>query len=83
MKLVLKITPNAKKTECLGWEEDPRVGKVLKLRISAPPVDGKANKEIILFLSKLLKVPKSKIDILKGETGRLKTVEIPDNIQLP
>lgn len=82
MKLALKITPNAKKSECLGWEEDPRSGKVLKLRISAPPVEGKANKAIILYLSQLLGIPKSRISLLKGETGRIKLVEIPDETNL-
>ncbi len=79
MKLYLKVTPNAKKSEALGWEEDPRAGRVLKIRIAAPPVEGKANKEVTLFLSKWLGVPKSAINLLRGETGRLKMVEVPDS----
>lgn len=78
MKLALKVTPNARKNECLGWEDNPLAGRVLKLRIAAPPVEGKANKEIISYLSKLLGIPKSSLEFFRGETGRLKIVEIPD-----
>ena len=48
MKLALKVIPNAKKSEAAGWEEDPRTGRTLKLRIAAPPVEGRANKAVIL-----------------------------------
>ncbi len=81
MKLALKVVPNARKSEAMEWEEDSRVGKVLKVRIAAAPVEGKANKEVVLFLSKWLNVPKSQISILRGETGRIKMVEIPDLCQ--
>ena len=41
MKLALKVTPGARKNEILGWEDDyPQVGRVLKLKIAAPPVEG-------------------------------------------
>lgn len=83
MKLALKVTPGAKKNEVLGWEDDyPQVGRVLKVKIAAPPVEGKANKEIVLFLAKLLKVTKSSIEVVHGTSGRIKLVEIPDNSDL-
>ena len=83
MKLALKVTPGAKKNEVLGWEEDyPQVGRVLKVKITAPPVEGKANKEIVLFLAKLLKVTKSSIEVVHGTSGRIKLVEIPDGTDL-
>ena len=83
MKLALKVTPGAKKNEILGWEDDyPQVGRVLKLKIAAPPVEGKANKEIVLFLSKALKVSKSSIEVVHGTSGRIKLVEIPDSTDL-
>ena len=83
MKLALKVTPGAKKNEVLGWEEDyPQVGRVLKVKIAAPPVEGKANKEIVLFLAKLLKVTKSSIEVVHGTSGRIKLVEIPDGTDL-
>ncbi|MBR1981890.1 MAG: DUF167 domain-containing protein [Akkermansia sp.] len=83
MKLALKVTPGAKKNEVLGWEDDyPQVGRVLKLKIAAPPVEGKANKEIILFLAKTLGVSKSSVEVVHGTSGRIKLVEIPDGTSL-
>ncbi len=83
MKLALKVTPGAKKNEILGWEDDyPQVGRVLKVKIAAPPVEGKANKEIVLFLAKALGVSKSFIEVVHGTSGRIKLVEIPDGTDL-
>ncbi|MBR3902251.1 MAG: DUF167 domain-containing protein [Akkermansia sp.] len=83
MKLALKVTPGARKNEILGWEDDyPQVGRVLKVKIAAPPVEGKANKEIILFLAKALGVSKSSIEVVHGSSGRIKLVEIPDGTDL-
>lgn len=83
MKLALKVTPGAKKNEILGWEDDyPQVGRVLKVKIAAPPVEGKANKEIVLFLAKALGMSKSSIDVVHGTSGRIKLVEIPDGTDL-
>lgn len=76
MKLAIKATPNAKKSEILGWENDPIAGKVLKVKIAAPPVEGKANKAIIAFLADQFGLPKSKVTLLKGETGRIKRFEL-------
>ena len=78
MKLALKVIPNAKKSEAAGWEEDPRTGRTLKLRIAAPPVEGRANKAVILFLASWLGIPKTSVILLRGETGRLKVVELPE-----
>ncbi len=83
MKLALKVTPGARKNEILGWEEDyPQVGRVLKLKIAAPPVEGKANKEIERFLAKTLGLPASAVSILHGSTGRIKLVTLPDDCDL-
>lgn len=83
MKLALKVTPGAKKNEILGWEDDyPQVGRVLKVKIAAPPVEGKANKEIVLFLAKALGATKSSIEVVHGTSGRIKLVEIPDGTDL-
>lgn len=83
MKLALKVTPGARKNEILGWEDDyPQVGRVLKVKIAAPPVEGKANKEIILFLAKALGVSRSSIEVVHGTSGRIKLVEIPDGTDL-
>ncbi|HEY8271064.1 MAG TPA: DUF167 domain-containing protein [Pseudobdellovibrionaceae bacterium] len=71
IKLALFIQPKASKNEIIG----PHNG-ALKIKITAPPVDGKANVALIEFLSDVLDIPKRQIEILKGETGRNKSVEI-------
>ena len=83
MKLALKVTPGAKRNEVLGWEDDyPQIGRVLKLKIAAPPVEGKANKEIVLFLAKTLGLPKSAVELVHGTSGRIKLAELPDGTDL-
>ena len=64
----LRISPNAKKNEII--KEDGAV----KIKITAQPVDGKANKALVEFLSKEFKIPKTSIQIIKGETSKDKTV---------
>ena len=70
-KLTLFIQPKASKNEIIG----PHNG-ALKIKITAPPVDGKANAALVEFLSEILDIPKRQIEILKGQTGRNKSVEI-------
>lgn len=78
MKLRVRATPNARKSEILGWEEDPHAGRVLRVRVAAPAVDGKANAELTAFLAKSLGLTKSKVLLEKGDGSRFKTFEIPD-----
>ena len=66
--LHIKISPNAKKNEIIKTEEG------IKIKITALPIDGKANKAVIEFLSKTLKIPKTYIQIIKGETSKEKTI---------
>lgn len=68
LKLKLKISPNASKCEIIKSETE------VKIKLTAQPIEGKANKCLIEFLSKTFKIPKSSIEILKGETGREKTL---------
>ena len=83
MILRVKVTPNASRSEILGWEEDPVTGRHLRVRLQAPPVDGKANKALVRFLAAELGVPKSKVRLQKGQASRLKTLEIPDGTVVP
>jgi uncharacterized protein (TIGR00251 family) len=83
MLIRVKATPNASKNEVIGWEEIPLAGKVLRVRITAPPVDGKANKAIALFIAKTLNLPKSSVVLTKGQKSRIKTFLIPDATTLP
>ena len=64
----IKISPNAKKNEIIKSEGET------KIKITAQPIDGKANKCLIDFLSKNFKIPKTSIKILKGETSKEKTI---------
>jgi uncharacterized protein (TIGR00251 family) len=71
VRLHLFIQPKSSKNEIVG----PHNG-MLKIKITAPPVDGEANQALIEFLSKYLKIAKREITIVKGETGRQKTLDI-------
>ncbi len=75
-KVLLKvhINPNAKKDEIAGIYNGS-----LKIKISSPAVDGKANKALIGFLSKFLNISKSKIKIEKGDKSREKIISIDDS----
>ena len=66
----LRISPNASKNEVIKTCES------VKIKMTAPPVDGKANKCLIEYLSKLFRVPKTSIVILRGETSKDKTLLI-------
>ena len=70
-RISLKIRAGARKTEFTG-----RFGGAWKLAIAAPPVDGKANGEIIRFLAKLAGVPKESIRIVTGQTSSMKIIEV-------
>jgi uncharacterized protein len=69
--LRLRVQPGAKRSEVVGWSDD-----TLRVRVTAPPVEGRANEAIILFLAKLLDVPKSRISIKSGHSGRDKVVAV-------
>ncbi|AHB13896.1 MULTISPECIES: DUF167 domain-containing protein [Dehalococcoides] len=65
----LKIFPSSQRNELSGYENG-----LLKLRIAAQPEKGKANKELIDYLSELLDTPKAEIEICHGHTGRNKVL---------
>ena len=64
----LKISPNASKNEIIKTDE------MVKVKVTAQPIENKANKALVEFLSKNFKVPKSSIEIVKGETSKEKTI---------
>jgi len=78
LDIFVKVIPNAKTSEVVGWEQDPLRGKVLRVRIKAPPVDGKANKELSTFLAKHYGFSKSQVKVAKGKTSRFKVVTLPE-----
>ena len=71
--LVLHIQPSAKKTELVGL-----YGDALKIRLAAPPVDGKANAALISFVAERLGLAKSAVSPKSGQTSRRKVLEVTD-----
>jgi uncharacterized protein (TIGR00251 family) len=67
----IKVAPRSSKREVIG-----AVGNVVKVKLTAPPVDGAANEQLIELLSERLKIKKSSITIIKGESSRQKTIKI-------
>jgi uncharacterized protein len=84
-QLAIRVTPGARKSEFAGWTADEKGRPVLLLKLSAPPVDGKANSELVSFLAKALDCPKGQITLLRGASSRQKIVELPASVigQLP
>lgn len=75
MKISIKVIPNAKQNEIVeGFDESG--ARILKVRVNQLPEDGKANKAAIELLAKYLKVKKSAVSIISGETSRNKIIEI-------
>jgi len=66
----IKIVPNSSKNELIQESE------FVKVKVTAQPIENKANKALIEFLSKLFKIPKTNIEILKGHTSKDKTILI-------
>ena len=69
--LAIRVQPRAKRTEVAGERE----GAVV-IRVSAPPVDGKANEAVCRLIAKRLGVPVRAVRIVRGETGRDKVVRV-------
>ena len=67
----VKVQPRAPRTEIVGEHAG-----ALKLRVAAPPVDGKANQECIRFLAKLFKVSATSVEIISGDSSRDKVIRI-------
>ncbi len=67
----VRVQPGASKNEIVGVQQD-----ALKIRISAPPVQGKANRALVQFLAEQLEVRPSQVEILNGHTTRRKTIHI-------
>ncbi|WP_455204443.1 DUF167 family protein [Kaarinaea lacus] len=81
--LQILVQPKSSKDQIVGTYDDPLKGGQLKIKITAAPVDGKANQHLIKFLAKSFKVSKADIDIVSGETSRSKRVLIRDPKHLP
>jgi uncharacterized protein (TIGR00251 family) len=70
-QFALRVQPRASRNAIVGT-----MGDAVKLAITAPPVDGKANGAVIEYLAELFRVPKSSVVIVSGDTGRNKLIAI-------
>jgi uncharacterized protein (TIGR00251 family) len=69
--IAVKIIPGARRNEVVGWETGE-----WRIRVTAPPVEGKANKALMEFLVDVLGIAKNRIRLLKGEKSRHKVISI-------
>lgn len=70
-RIQIRLTPRARADALEGWREGQ-----LRARVSAPPIDGRANEALVRLLADALGVPKSAIAIVAGATSRQKTLEV-------
>jgi len=70
-QFLLRVQPRASRNAIAGLR-----GDAVKLAITAPPVDGKANQAVVEFLAELMDVSKSSVVIVSGETGRNKLIAV-------
>ena len=70
-RLAIKVIPGASRDEICGWLDE-----MLKVKLSAPPVDGRANDALVEFLAETLGLPRRAIVLVRGETARQKLVRI-------
>ncbi len=71
-RLVIHVVSRASKSEICGLQ-----GDAVKVRLQAPPVDGKANKALCAFLAEKLGIPPREVTLVTGATGRHKTLLVP------
>lgn len=71
LKLPIHATPGAKRTEAVGAH-----GDALRVRLGAPPVDGKANAALIDWAAQAFGVPKARVELLHGAAGRQKVLAV-------
>jgi uncharacterized protein len=69
--LAIKVIPNAPRTEIAGW-----LGDALKVKVHAPPIDGRANVALCTFVADTLDLPRRAVSIARGDTSRQKLLRI-------
>jgi uncharacterized protein len=69
-RIPIRLTPRTNRDAIEGWQED-----VLRVRVTAPPVDGKANEALLRLLAEVLNLPRTCLSIAQGEHSRRKLIE--------
>jgi uncharacterized protein (TIGR00251 family) len=76
MRIIVHLIPKASHNKIEGWAQNDKEQKVLRVKVTAIPEDGKANEALIKLISKSFHVAKSCISIVRGVTSRIKEVVI-------
>lgn len=76
-KVIIQVQPNAHENKVDRYKDG-----IVYLKITAPPIRGKANKEVLAFLSSILNMSKSSLEIVKGETNKKKILAVKGLNQL-
>jgi uncharacterized protein YggU (UPF0235/DUF167 family) len=76
LRLTVRVTPRGGRDSVEGWAQDEAGRPVLRLRVAAAAADGAANASVIALLAKALGRPKSAWRLLRGETARVKQIEV-------
>ncbi len=69
--LTIRVQPGARRSEVVGWD-----GDTLRVRVAAPPVEGKANEALVELLAEALGVRRRQVEVVKGATSRVKAVRV-------
>lgn len=69
--VAVKAIPNAPRTEIVGW-----LGDALKIKVHAPPLEGRANAALCDFLAETLDLPRRAVSVLRGDTSRQKLIRL-------
>ena len=72
--LAVRVTPRASRNKIVEIQADGTI----KIHLSAPPVDGEANEQLIAYLAEVLNIPKSRLEIVAGQSGRDKLISVLD-----
>ena len=72
--LAVRVTPRASRNNIVEVQADGTI----KIHLSAPPVDGEANEQLIVYLAEVLNIPKSRLEIVAGQSGRDKLISVLD-----
>jgi uncharacterized protein (TIGR00251 family) len=80
--ITVRLMPRARADRIMGFETDARGQRVLKVAVTAPPVDGAANQALIALLAKRLKIPKSSVSLVAGASARIKRLAVAADVDL-
>jgi uncharacterized protein len=76
MLISLQVTPKSSKNEIIGWVRDADGEPMLKVKVAAPPEDGKANRVLLKFLAKQWDISASQLELVSGLTSRHKRLKL-------